>query len=346
MRRVIWMLLAVVLIFTAGNALAAKEFDGVVLNVNSYGGEYDEVLKATIAKPLMDKYGIQVVYHPGTTLQAIAKIMAAKDNPPFDILQLDSPNMPTAVQAGLIEPVTEQQVPNLRHLYKEAREFGNHGVPFIFTPILLSWNGEKVKNPPVAITDLARPEFKGRAAIYNLEASSGVLTLLALAESAGGGVNNIQPGFAKLKELKPNLVSTPAASSALVQLFRQGEAWVFVEWMGRARNLQGQGLPVQVAVPKEGLYTTITYFAPVKGSKASAAVMKYLDQAISAEAALGWATKFFYPPTTQAVKLPPDLSKNLMLVGQENVAKVRKADWAVVSKNRGAWIEQWNKEMR
>jgi len=346
MRRVTWIVMAAVLAFLVRDAMAAKEFEGVTLNVNGFGGPFDEVMKETIAKPLKEKYGIEVVYHPGTGLQAIAKIMASRDNPPLDILMVDSPNIPTLMQDGVIDAVTEQDVPNLRHLYKEAREFGNYGVPYIFAPMVLSWNTQKVKNPPVAIADLARPEFKGRAAIFNLENNGGILTLLALAESNGGGVNNIAPGFAKLKELKPNLVSTPSANPALVQLFQQGEVWVANNWIGRALTLQSDGFPVEIAVPKEGLYTVITYKNLVKGTKVRAAALKYLDQAISEQGALGMATKFFYPPTNASVKLAPELAKKILVVGPENIAKIRRADWVGIAKNRGAWIEQWNREMR
>jgi len=346
MRRVTWIVMAAVLALLATHVRAAKEFEGVTLNVNGFGGAFDDVLKANVAKPIKEKYGIEVVYHPGTGLQAIAKIMASRDNPPLDVLMVDNPNMPTLMQDGVIEPMTEQEVPNLRHLYKEAREFGNYGAGFIFAPMVLTWNTQKVKNPPAAIADLARPEFKGRAAIFNLENNGGILTLLALAESAGGGVNNIAPGFAKLKEIKPILVSTPAANPALVQLFQQGEAWVANNWIGRALNLQSEGFPVEIGVPKEGLYSVISYVNLVKGSKVKQAALKYIDQMISEEAELGMATKFFYPPTNASVKLSPELAKKILVVGPENIAKIRRLDWPGIAKNRGAWIEQWNREMR
>ena len=113
MQRRISVVLACVLAIWATPALAAREFEGVTLNVNGFGGAFDDVLKATVAKPLKDKYGIDVVYHPGTALQAISKIMAARDNPPLDVLMNDSPNMPTLVADGVIDQVTEQDIPTL-----------------------------------------------------------------------------------------------------------------------------------------------------------------------------------------------------------------------------------------
>lgn len=345
MRTTMCLVLACVALLTATSAMGAREFEGVTLNVNGFGGAFDEVLKATVAKPLKDRYGIDVLYHPGTALQAISKVMAARENPPFDILMNDSPNMPTLIADGVIDQVTEKEIPTLAQLYKPAREFGNHGVPFMIASVVLSYNKEKVKNPPASYLDLARPEYKGRAAMFNLENNGGILTLLALAEASGGSVHNIAPGFARLRDLKPNLVATPAANPALVQLFQQGEAWVAANWIGRALSLQAEGFPVEIAVPKEGMYAVFTYVNLVKNSKQRAAAIKYLEQQISAEAQMGMATKFFYAPTNVTVKLPDDVAKKVVLYGND-VKLTKLSDWNAIAKQRGAWIEQWNREMK
>jgi putative spermidine/putrescine transport system substrate-binding protein len=157
-------------------------------------------------------------------------------------------------------------------------------------------------------------------------------------------VSNIAPGFAKLREMKAGFVSTPAANPALVQLFQQGEAWVAPNWSGRVFTLQSEGFPVEMAVPKEGLYSVLSYVNLVKNTKQRGAALKYIEQAISPEAGLGMAQKFSYPPTNATTKLPDDLGKKLILYG-DGVSKARMADWAAIAKNRGAWIEQWNREM-
>jgi len=344
MRRITYALTALALLVAAVPAFAAKELDGVTLNVSSFGGAFDEVLKTTVAAPLKEKYGLTVVYHPATGLQSIAKVMAAKDQPPLDVLMIDSPSMPTVIEAGLVEPIMEQDVPGLRQLHRQAREFGNYGAGVLFAPLVMSYNSQRVKSGPASFADLGRSEYKGRAAMFNLENNGGVLTLLALAESSGGGVNNVAPGFAKLREIKPNLVSTPSAPPALVQLFQQGEAWVAANWLGRVLSLQADGFPVEAVVPREGLYTMITYVNVVKNTKVRAAALRYVEQQISAEANLGMAQKFFYAPTNATVKLPDDLARKVILYG-DNLGKIKVADWAVVAKNRGAWIEQWNREM-
>ena len=105
MRRITYALITLALL-VAAPAFAAKELDGVTLNISSFGGAFDEVLKTTVAAPLKEKYGLTVVYHPATGLQSIAKVMAAKDNPPLDVLMIDSPSMPTVIEGGIVEPIS------------------------------------------------------------------------------------------------------------------------------------------------------------------------------------------------------------------------------------------------
>src|SRR4051812_1288219 len=88
----------------------AAEFDGVTLRINSYGGPFDQVLKDMVATPLKQKFGASVVYEPGTSAEALSKLIAAKDNPHLDILMIDSANMPLAIQNGVIEELSEQDL--------------------------------------------------------------------------------------------------------------------------------------------------------------------------------------------------------------------------------------------
>jgi hypothetical protein len=68
MRRILYVLTIVFLLVAIVPAFGAKELDGVTL---------------------------------------IAKVMAAKDHPPLDVLMIDSPSMPTVIEAGIVEPITE-----------------------------------------------------------------------------------------------------------------------------------------------------------------------------------------------------------------------------------------------
>jgi spermidine/putrescine-binding protein len=321
-------LAAAVFATVAASSGRAAEFDGVTVRINSFGGGFDQVLKDTVATPLKQKFGMNVVYEPGTSSEALSKLIAAKGSPHLDILMIDSANMPVAIENGVIEELSEEDLPALKDLHPQAREFGKYGASFIYGPMALSYNKDRVKNPPASYKDLAKPEYKGQVAIFNLENNGGIITLLALAEANGGGVTNVAPAFEFLKQIKPNLVATPAANSALVQLFQQNEATVAANWTGRILALQAEGFPIEMVVPSEGLYSGLTYVNVVKGAKNRAAAIKYIEQQL-----------------TPAAQQSEGLAKKVVLYGADR-SKMRTIDWTAVAKNRSAWLEQWNLVMR
>jgi spermidine/putrescine-binding protein len=323
----------------------AKKFAGVTLNINGYGGAYDEILKETVAKPLKEKYGLEVVYQPGGSTAATARLLASKDDPPFDILMADSPAIPALIEAGVLDEIDDKDVPNAKKVYPQLREFGKYGLPFSIASVVLTANKKLVKTMPKSFKDLAKPEFKGRVGLITLESTGGVLTLLALAESNGGGVNNIEPGFAALRAIKPNVLAGFGATVPQLQAFQQEEIWAGPFWNGRVYELQQKGAPMEMIAPAEGIYSLMSYVAPVKKSKHREAVMAYLDQAMSDEAIAALAIKFTYGPTT-SVKLPDDIAKSVITYGPEGLKKIKTVDWVTVAKNRGAWTAQWNKDMQ
>jgi putative spermidine/putrescine transport system substrate-binding protein len=338
-----WIIIGL-LLFSATNTYAQKkQFEGVTLTVSSYGGPWDDTQRLSIAERLKEQFGATVIYQPGVAIQAIAKATTMKANPEFDLMYIDSPNMPRAIEAGIIDEVTDNDVPNLSRVYPGAREFGKYGVPIVFVPFGLAYNTQKVKTPPTGYSDLGNPEYKGKVALFDLTNDAGIIALLAL---NSGGIGNVDQGFAKLRALAPNLLTITPSSGTMAQLIQQEEAWVAPHYAARILLLKKQGSPVNLVIPKDGAYTTVSYVNLVKGSKNRAAALKYLDLALADEAQLAMAERNFYPPTSSEVKIPDNVAAQLPFHGVDSVKKLKSVDWEAVSKNRTAWIERWNMEMR
>lgn len=322
-----------------------KKFEGVTLRVNGYGGAYDDVLKEYIAKPLKEKYGLDVVYDPAGSSVAVSKLLASKDNPPYDVLMADSPGMPALMSENVLDKLTAAEVPNLSKVYPQLREFGDYGAPFIISAGILTYNSKDVKNPPTSIKDLARPEFKGKVALMDLGSSGGVLFLVAMADASGGSVNNIEPGLNMLKTIKPNVVATFGTTVSQVQAFQQGDASLGYFWDGRVYELQTKNVPMVKVAPAEGIYAVFSYVNLIKGTKNREAALAYINQALSDEAVAALVKRFTYGPTT-TVTLPPDLAKDVITYGPAGVKLIKPIDWSVVAKQRGDWTNRWNSVMR
>jgi putative spermidine/putrescine transport system substrate-binding protein len=321
-----------------------KRFEGITLNVNSYGGDYDRIMTETIAKPLAESTGLRIVYTPGSSTAAVAKILASPGAAPFDIVLCDSPNMPDLIKAQAIDPVSVGALPGAKKLLPRMREFGEFGLPYSIASIVLTYNTNRIKTPIESYADLAEPALKGRVAMFNLENTGGMLYFIALAEAGGGSVENVEPAFAAISRMKDNIISVTPATVSLIQMLEQEEAWAAALWDGRIHAMRKAGRPMALVRPKEGVYSLFSYASPVKGSKHPEAVQAYLDQAMSDDAIAGLAKFFRYGPTT-TVDLGQE-GRDIITYGEEAVAQIKTVDWAKVSERRSDWLNRFNREMR
>ena len=322
-----------------------KRFDGITLNLNGFGGDFDRIMKETVADPLKAETGLSVTYAPGGSSAAVAKTIATPDNPPFDIVLCDSPSVPELLKADMIQPISTDEVPNAANLIPGLPEFDDRGLPFMIASSGVTYNTEAVNEPVASYADLARPGLKGEVALFNLENTGGILYLLALAESNGGGVDNIDPAFDALEKIKPNIVTLTSSTTSLIQLFEQREASAGALWNGRVFAMQKAGQPMAMVTPTEGLYSLMSYYNPIKGSKNPDAVRAYLDRALSDEAIGAIASFFRYGPTT-SISLPSDVAKDIVSFGKDGLGKIRKLDWTKVAEARPGWMERFNQAMR
>ena len=320
-----------------------KRFDGITIRTNGYGGDYDRILKEYVAKPLEERTGLKVEYQASTLAAAIAKLIASRDNPPFDMLMADSPNIPQLMTADIIEPLTAKDVPNVSKLLPKVREFGDFGIPFLTNAIILTYNSNLLKQPVASFADLARPDLKGRVGMLTPENTGGLLTMIALAESNGGSLDNMEPGFAALAKMRENISATTPATVNLLQMFEQEEIWTGPYFDGRVYSMRAKGKPMVSVIPKEGVYALYNYLVPVKGGKNREAVLAYMNEGLS-DKAVGALVEFFrYAPCTN-VPLSAAVAKEVVVLAARD--SLKPVDWAKVAKIRGDISERFNKAMR
>jgi putative spermidine/putrescine transport system substrate-binding protein len=325
------------------SALAQQKFAGTTLNINGYGGAWDQVLVNNAVKPLQAE-GLNVVFQPGGSSAAVARAIASRDNPPFDLMMCDSPSMPELIKANILRDVTEAEVPNIRDLIPGTREFGNVGVPIAISSLVLIYNEKTIKNPPKSIKELSSPEFKGRVGIFNLENTAGVLMLLALAEANGGSVDNVDPAFEILRQIKPNLVNATGATATLIQMFEQGEADVGVMWNGRVSIMRNKH-PVRHVIPAEGMYSLFSYLSLVERSPRRDAALAFLNSAASPQTSEGFARETFYSGTNVKAKLSEAEASAVLNFGENARKSLKTSDWTKIAAARPGWMERWNREM-
>src|SRR5690625_2559775 len=72
-----------------------------VLNLGAYGGSTETLFKEMIIPPFEEEHDVQIVYVAGNSTDTLAKLVAQKNNPEFDVVLIDDGPLAQAVQFDL-----------------------------------------------------------------------------------------------------------------------------------------------------------------------------------------------------------------------------------------------------
>ncbi|MDE5446990.1 extracellular solute-binding protein [Bradyrhizobium sp. CSA207] len=323
----------------------SRKFAGITLRINGFGGAFDECLMKGVAAPLEDKYGLKVQFIAGSQAADFVKLVANKDNPPYDMFMADSAGMVELLKAGLIEHIKESDVPNIKRLLPGLHEYGDYGIPFSVASIVPVYNSKYIKQPLTSYSDIARPDLAGRAVIPAPTSDAYSLFLLGLSEENGGSISDMEPAYKVLAAAKPNIVAIAQTSVSESQMFQSEEVYAGIFADGRAYELRSKGVPIETVAPRQGVYSITSYINIVKGVRYLEAAHAFAEQLLSDDGMLGIPKAFRYGVTTD-VKLPEDIRKDLLFNSPERNAMKRKIDWRMFIAGRGDRIERVNKIIR
>lgn len=322
-----------------------KKFAGITLRFGGWGGLYDETIQKYVAAPLEEKTGLKVQITAGTQSADLVKLVANKENPPFDVYQADSAYMVEALKADLVQEVKEVDVPNIKRILPGFREYGEYGIPYsIFTYIPI-YNSQLVEQPLTTYTDMTRTDLKGRLALPAATFDTWNLYLLALAEESGGSIVNMEPAYTLLEQAKPNILALAQSTVAMVQMFENEEASAGVISDARGHELRTKGHPIVSVYPPQGIYGATSYMNVVKNAKYPEAAFAFLNQMLSDEGMLGLPRTLRLGVTTD-VKLPDEIAKDLTFNSPERIALKKTVDWEKWMADRSTRIERINKIVR
>src|SRR6185503_3977064 len=120
------------------------------LIVNAYGGEFQDIFLKTTVQPFEKKFGVKITYDDaGSASEDYAKIRATRGAPGFDVAaELTPPEIILGAKEKLLEPITEKEVPNLKHVWKKSLEvIPAVGIVHTYQYTALIWNKKQIEKP-------------------------------------------------------------------------------------------------------------------------------------------------------------------------------------------------------
>lgn len=312
----------------------------------AYAGIFQDNYTEMVVAPWAKASGNEVQYFPGgTSAQMLGVLRTQKGDPQVDVVIMDVTTAMIACAEGLVEPVTEADLPVLKDIHPIARQAGGACGPGVtFDHFVMIYDTKAVQTAPTAWADLWNPANKGRIALSAPPNIQGLVLTAVLANRMTGNWRDAAPVFPRLRELAP-LVQTFDPQPDGYTLILNNQVTYATGWNARSQLYHDQSNGrIGVVLPEEGTGFQINTINVVKGAKHRDAARAFMANALSPAAQAAFTNRMFYAPTNTQAQ-PEAAALNRTAAAPQNMAKVVPIDWAEMVKLRDQWNQRWRREV-
>lgn len=328
----------------AGSLTATGAFaQSATLVAATYPGGWEEAHRKFVGPLFTKNTGAGLSLAPVQGLDQVAKIVASKGNPPYDVALLPTGPMLQALPQNVLMPFPAGKSKNLANLPEAFRRSAGPDVSLQIMGI--AYNPERIKTPPTSWQALWDPRYKGRVGLCSMTSGLGTAFMLEIARMAGGDPYKMDAAFGAIRDLLPNVATIANNPSTLATLFQQGEVDIAPQFLNEVEVLRAKGVPIAFARPETGLALLASGMHIVAGTKVPDLAVAYIDAALDAEVQAKLAEAPYYlVPTNGKVPLAGSLAS--LAKNMDELAKNNQYDWEIVNAQRPDWINRFNREVK
>ena len=329
--------------FTHGMGLALAQQKSI--SAMTFPGAWEEAHRLILVPAFRNATGAQATLVPALAVDAVSKIIAAKNNPPYDVAILDEGAYLAGLEHDIFDPIPAAKVPHLKDIPKKFVDSRGKSVHCSTQLIGIAYNTEKIKTPPRSWNDLLKPEYKGRVGIAGMGTGLTIHWMVEMARINGGSEENMEPAFQFLRKLLPNLGAVTPTAGALAALFQQGQIDLAVHYSNNVGDLQSKGVPIALARPDTGWALIFSTLHIVKNTRNADLAAAYINAALSPEVQQKMADKpYFLVPTNSKVPLSPGIQQYVKDAAA--LAAIPTVDWVKLTPRRSEYIDRFNREVK
>ena len=341
MKKIISLIVALVLVMSLACAVAEKPYEGQTLVVSNFAFN-GELLQKNIYDPFMEMTGCEIVVDAAGNAQRVTKITESPAD--YDVVVIGDMFVKQLMDAGCIDTIDASKLTNLEGIYEAARApmGAEYGPAYTFNRLGIVYDSAYCNVEIKSFADLWNPELEDSIAIPDMTATTGPMFYFATAETFG-----LVPGkddeaiFAKLAELKPNVVNTYTSANNTITMLNQGEISVAV-LLDYSYTTAKNANPDYVWVdPAEGSFASYNMINLIAGSDVKDLATEFINYYISYDVQLAEALDGVDSPVRTDVELTAEQSGNFTY-GAEMVSGLKFVDWNIITENQAKWIEMWN----
>ncbi len=296
------------------------------------------------ARPMFQEFekatGIKVNFVRFSSGEALARVIAEKNNPRVDVLFGGPVETHAAgIKEGIFEPYKPPSFGTLparfRHVEGQWVAIADDPLVFMSNTTFLKENNLK---PPASWADLLAPAYKNMIQMADARTSGTAVTrIFSVLEVYG---RDEEKAFDYMKKLRPNVQLYTKSGGGGTLPVGLGQAGAGIFFIVDALDTKAKGYDVAISFPKEGIGTSAEAIALLKGAKNPELGKKLIDWAASpAMQSLFAKYQINFVPAHPEVKIEPSLAE--VLKG----AKIFPIDDAFAGANRKRIVERWINEV-
>jgi iron(III) transport system substrate-binding protein len=296
------------------------------------------------ARPMFQEFekatGIKVNFVRFSSGEALARVIAEKNNPRVDVL-FGGPVETHA--AGIKEGVFDAyKPPAFAALPERFRHAEGQWVAIADDPLVFMTNtkflAEHKLKPPASWGDLLDPAYKNMLQMADARTSGTAVTRIFSVLEVNG--RDEEKAFAYLKKLRPNVQLYTKSGGGGTLPVGMGQAGAGIFFIVDALDTKAKGYDVTVSFPKEGIGSAAEAIALIKGAKNLATGKKLID----------WATSPAMQSTFAKYKINfvpahPEVQVEASLAAVLKGAKLFPIDADYAGANRKRIVERWVSEV-
>jgi iron(III) transport system substrate-binding protein len=296
------------------------------------------------ARPMFEEFekatGIKVNFLRFSSGEALARIIAEKNNPQVDVL-FGGPVETHA--AGIKEGVFESyKPPNFNRLAPRFKHSDGQWVAIADDPLVFMSNNKFLKEnglrPPASWNDLLNPAYKNMLQMADARTSGTAVTRIFSILEVNG--RDETKAFDYMRKLRPNVQLYTKSGGGGTLPVGLGQAGAGIFFIVDALDTKAKGYDVTISFPRDGIGTSAEAIALIKGAKNAAAGKKLIDWATSpAMQSLFAKYKINFVPAHPDVAVEPSLAEVL------KDAKIFPIDSDYAGANRGRIVNRWINEV-
>lgn len=311
---------------------------------------YKRSFDSYVVPKMKELHNVEIAASALLSAEALARAIAQRGNPQISLFTLDQGPFLQGKDLGLWQPLDPAVASNLADVgpaYRDPDGVGSALMTFM-TGFCYDEAALKAANAPVpdSFFDLWKPEFRNRIALPQFTNTFAFITLAETTRLLGGDpAVSFDQGFAKMKDIKPNVRTFIGPLGQLIQLFQQKEIWLAFAPQLSALQAAATGLPIRWKAPKEGAVAASHLCAIPKGAPNGEDAQRLVNLLVSPEYQKVLSETDFMVPVNAKTRLDPAFAASFP-VTPEIIASAAQVPWAEYNRHRVQLAERWQREIQ